>query len=84
VPPWREAAWHRGKPSDDDWLPFFSCKAAGDVLEAAMRARPDREMLVLCGHTHGGGVARILPNLEVRTGEAKYGQPRIQGVIELD
>jgi predicted MPP superfamily phosphohydrolase len=49
-----------------------------------MRAWPDREMLVLCGHTHGGGVAKILPNLEARTGEARYGFPRIQGVIEVD
>ena len=41
-------------------------------------------MTVLCGHTHGRGHARILPNLEVRTGGAKYGNPAIQCIMETD
>ncbi len=32
IPPFREAAWYEGRPSADDYLPFFSCKAVGDVL----------------------------------------------------
>jgi hypothetical protein len=83
VPPFREACWHDGRISDDDWLPHFSCKAVGDVLLAAMKARPDRQMTVLCGHTHGAGEAQILPNLRVLTGGAEYGKPRLQGVIEV-
>ena len=67
VPPFREVCWHEGKISDDAWLPFFSCKAVGDALVEAMSAS-DREMTVLCGHTHGGGEAQILPNLRVLTG----------------
>src|SRR3954469_8544205 len=59
VPPFREACWHEGQVSDDNWLPHFTCKAVGDVLVEAMRAAPDREMTVLCGHTHGGGEAQI-------------------------
>lgn len=55
VPPFREAAWHEGRPSDDDYLPFFSCKAMGDVLLEVAHSRPDCQILVLCGHTHGGG-----------------------------
>ena len=40
IPPFREAAWYEGRPSADDYLPYFSCKAVGDVLlEAASRIR---------------------------------------------
>ena len=83
VPPFREATWHRGEISNDDWMPYFSCKAAGDVLRETMIARPDREMLVLCGHTHGGGEVKILDNLEVITGAVRYGRPSIQGAFDF-
>jgi len=46
VPPCREAAWYQGRPSADDYLPFFSCKAVGDVLlEAAGKLRVHRNPL---------------------------------------
>jgi 3',5'-cyclic-AMP phosphodiesterase len=80
VPPFREACWHEGRISGDDWLPFFTCAAAGDVLRAAMTARPDATMTVLCGHTHGGGEAAILPNLRVLTGAAEYGAPVVRAL----
>jgi hypothetical protein len=78
VPPLREACWHRGGYSDDDWLPYFTCKALGDVLLAEARRRPDRRITVLCGHTHSGGECRPLPNLRVVTGAAEYGRPAVQ------
>ncbi len=78
VPPFAEAAWHEGNRSGDDWLPHFSSQAVGDVLREMMEARPDREMLVLCGHTHSAGEVPVLPNLTVLTGGAKYGEPAIQ------
>ena len=84
VPPFREACWHEGKVSDDNWLPFFSCKAVGDALVEAMAAAPDRTMTVLCGHTHGGGESLILPNLRVLTGGARYGRPEVQRLIAVD
>jgi Icc protein len=83
VPPFREACWHKGQISDDDWLPHFTCKAVGDALREAMDAAPDRRMTVLCGHTHGAGEADILPNLRVLTGGAVYRDPRIQSVLEV-
>jgi 3',5'-cyclic-AMP phosphodiesterase len=83
VPPFREACWHQGRISDDDWLPHFTCKAVGDVLKEAMAGRPDRRMTVLCGHTHGSGEAEILPNLRVVTGGAVYGRPELQRVLEV-
>jgi Icc protein len=83
VPPFREACWHEGRISDDNWLPHFTCKAVGDVLSEAMRAHPDRQMTVLCGHTHGAGEAEILPNLQASTGGAVYGEPEVQRVFEV-
>lgn len=83
VPPFQEAAWHEGKMSSPDYLPHFSCKAVGDVLLETMRPRPDREMLVLCGHTHGSGALEVLPNLRVITGGATYREPKLQKVIDL-
>lgn len=75
VPPFRDACWHEGAISDDDWLPWFTCKAAGDALAAAAAAHPDRTITVLCGHTHSSGEATIGPNLVVKTGAARYGAP---------
>jgi predicted phosphodiesterase len=83
VPPFREACWHEGRISDDEWLPYFSCKAVGDALREAMATRPDRRMTVLCGHTHSPGEAQILPNLLVLTGGAVYGEPKVQRVFDV-
>jgi Icc protein len=83
VPPFRESCWYQGRPSNDEWLPHFSCKAVGDVLLEAMRARPDRRLTVLCGHTHGEGEADVLANLRVLTGGATYGRPAVQRVLEV-
>jgi len=83
VPPFRESCWHEGKISSDDYLPHFACRAAGERLANLMRAHPDRTMVVLCGHTHGAGLVRILDNLEVRTGGATYGKPALQEVMEM-
>jgi 3',5'-cyclic AMP phosphodiesterase CpdA len=83
VPPFREACWHEGKVSDDDWLPYFTCDAVGEALREAAIARPDRDLTVLCGHTHGSGTAEILANLRVWTGGAAYGRPRIERTIEV-
>lgn len=83
VPPFPEACLYEGQPTDDNWLPHFCCGAVGDVLVAAMQARPDHEMVVLCGHTHHRAEVRPLPNLHVKVGAAAYGYPRIQEMIEL-
>jgi len=82
VPPFRESCWHEGQISNDDFLPHFACRAVGDRLAAIMRANPDHSMVVLCGHTHSPGFARILDNLVVRTGGAQYGEPAVQEVLE--
>ena len=78
VPPFAGAAWHEGKVSDASWLPHFSSRSMGEMLLEEIDARSDRELLVLCGHTHGAGVYRPRSNVEVRTGGAEYGAPEVQ------
>jgi predicted MPP superfamily phosphohydrolase len=83
VPPFREACWHEGRTSDDEWLPHFSCHAVGEAILEVMRSRPDCLLTVLCGHTHGTGETSPLPNVRVFTGGAVYGAPEIQRVFEV-
>lgn len=84
VPPFKEASLYRGKVSDKNYLPFFSCKAVGEVLYKIMNENPEKQMLVLCGHTHGEGRVQVLPNLLVKTGGAIYSNPQLQEVIAVD
>jgi len=71
-----------GNISDDNWLPHFSCKAVGDVLLEVMEKNPDKQLTVLCGHTHSCGEAHPLPNITVYTGQAEHGSPTIQKEFE--
>ena len=84
VPPFREACRHEGRTSDDNWSPHFVCLAVGHVLREAMSSSPQQRMTVLCGHTHGKGRAEILPNLHVLTGGARYGEPQVQQLIDVE
>ena len=84
VPPWREACWHEGRHSDDNWTPHFACGAVGEALTEIMAKRPDRQLTVLCGHTHGAGETQLLSNLLVITGGATYGRPTVQRVFEVE
>jgi hypothetical protein len=83
-PPFEGATWHEGSTTSDEWLPWFSCKAAGDALLEVAEKHPDTSFLVLCGHTHSGGVYSPRANVEVRTAPAEYGSPVVQAVVELD
>lgn len=85
VPPFRELAWREGVPhAADDFLPHFSCKAVGDVLIEIMADYPDHDLTVLCGHVHMHGRLQVSNNLLALSGEAKYGVPKIQEILEFD
>jgi predicted MPP superfamily phosphohydrolase len=83
VPPLREACWYNGQISDDEWAPHFVCQAVGDAILEIMPRHPDRKLTVLCGHTHSRGQCRPLPNVEILTGSAQYGQPGVERVFEF-
>jgi predicted phosphohydrolase len=83
VPPFREACWYRGRISDDEWSPHFTCQAMGQALLEIMSGHADKKLTVLCGHTHSRGEYRPLENVVVLTGSAEYGRPQVQDVFEL-
>jgi hypothetical protein len=64
-------------------MPAFTCKAMGDVILEVAEANPGCNMTVLCGHTHGHGVADLLPNLRAYTGDAEYGRVDFR-VVNID
>lgn len=81
VPPFKDVCMYRGKISNDDFLPFYSSKATGDILMQFAEKNPVIEFLVLCGHTHGEAKYQPLENLTVKVGKAEYYQPEIQEVF---
>ena len=83
VPPLRAACWHEGQISDDQWARHFTCDAMGHAVLDIMREHPDRQLTVLCGHTHGRGETRPLDNVLILTGGAEYGRPLVERVFEL-
>ncbi len=83
VSPFKESAWYHGRTSDDDALPYFACKAAGDVFQQIVGDYPDRNITLLCGHTHSPGEVHIFDNLLVKTAGAKYGKPVVQEIVEI-
>jgi predicted phosphohydrolase len=83
VPPFREVCLHRGKISDDNGLPHFSTKIVGDILVRIMKQHPDRQLTVLCGHTHSKAEVKMLDNLIVFAAQAEYGKPKIQKILDF-
>lgn len=88
VPPFPEACVYDDAQSEPAWLPWFTCIATGEVLAEYARAWPQKQITVLCGHSHGLGTHRPLPNLEVRTGGwprgiEGYGNPVVQATLDV-
>ena len=83
VPPLRQACWYEGGISDRHWAPHFVNRAFGETLIRLMRRFPNRQVKVLCGHTHGEGYTMPLPNVGIFTGRAEYGSPCIAKTFEV-
>ncbi|MFP6620759.1 MAG: metallophosphoesterase [Pirellulaceae bacterium] len=84
VPPLREACWYNGEISNDEWAPHFTCLAMGEAILEVMSRYPERQLTVLCGHTHGAGKTEPLPNVTILTGGAEYGNPAINEIFDVD
>ena len=41
VPPFPECCLHKGKQSDQNWLPYFASKAMGDVVSSFAKKNPE-------------------------------------------
>lgn len=84
VPPFRESCWYEGGQTNDEWAPFFVCGAVGWILKRFCARHPRHQVLVLCGHTHHAGRAEMMDNLQVWTGGAQYGVPKLWEILDLD
>jgi Icc-related predicted phosphoesterase len=78
VPPFREACLYEGRISSNDYLPHFSCAAAGEVLRAFAVQYPHRQITVLCGHTHNPCDVAIGSNIRVLVGESAHRSARLE------
>ena len=83
VPPLRAACWYNEEAADDEWAPHFTCKAMGEMILETMKVHPEKQLTVLCGHTHSAGICQPLPNLEIHTGGAEYDRAEIAGRFQI-
>ncbi len=83
IPPFKEVCMHEGEVQGDEFLPYFSSKATGDVLLDVSKQNPGIEFLVLCGHTHSAAQYSPLDNLTVAVGKAEYNKPEIQKILSI-
>lgn len=84
VPPFPLACLYEGRPADSVWLPHFTCGAVGEVLTRVMAEHPACRLTVLCGHTHCPARFHAAANIDVVTGGAEYGSPRLASLLELE
>ena len=54
-----------------------------EMIRKQMDRFPDKNLTILCGHTHGEGEARISDNIFVKTGGARYQYPEVQKIITI-
>lgn len=83
IPPYADASWHNGAPSDNEWVPWFSSGVLGNVLDKYSEMYPEKKFIVLTGHSHSPGVYQRSENLVVYTGRAVYGNPSLSGKIDV-
>jgi len=83
VPPFLQSCLYNGKRSNEDWLPCFSSKKMGDMLLEVGESHPDKNIIVLCGHSHGEAYYAPLDNLQVYTGKAVYKNPKVNNTFAL-
>jgi len=82
VPPFARAVRFNGQTCDSLRLPHYVNASAGAVIQRIGGHFPKTKITVLCGHTHHTTTVQIAANLKVRVGQARRGNPTIQGVIE--
>jgi len=80
VPPFLEALPRTGRLAHPHWQPLLLCAATGQIIKECAANHPDRNFLVLCGHTHAATDVMVMPNLRCRVMGAKYGDPRIEEI----
>lgn len=84
VPPFANAVKFGNRTTSPTALSCFVNAGAGALIKKIAGQFPDRNIEVLCGHTHCRAEVRIAPNIRVRVGHAKIGRPQRQRLIRLN
>lgn len=82
VPPFTKLSKHMGKQSDVYALPYFCSKVIGEAIIEVKEKYPDKELIVLCGHTHDEAEFS-LDNMFCMCASANYSVPSIYKIIEV-
>jgi len=73
-----------GTMSDEDWMPTFCSKRAGEAFLEVMDKMPNnKQLIILCGHNHTYYEFKPRNNITCITGDATYRYPRICGEFEF-
>lgn len=75
VPPFRELSTHKGKVSNETWLPCFSSKFFGDMILETAQKNTGIKFHLFCGHSHDRAEYQPLDNLVCLTGPSEYSRP---------
>jgi len=79
VPPFAESARApNGHISDPDWMPSFCSRIAGEAFLEVMKSMPEnKQLIILCGHSHTYYEHMPARNIKCFTGNARYRYPSI-------
>lgn len=76
VPPYEQAHVYEGAPASYIYTPHFVCKSTGEVIDEYSKAHPDKNIKVICGHTHQAFEYKK-DNITVNVAGATYSNPVI-------
>jgi len=71
-PPWFEATYDKSSWFVKYHLPYNTNTAMGIAIENVMKKNPDKNVIVLAGHTHANCWVRVSENIECRVNSAEY------------
>ena len=69
---------------NEGWVSHYTCKKIGDFLKSTMNQYPDKNIIILCGHSHNSWKGKITDNIYMKVAEADYYYPMIQEIIEIE
>lgn len=66
------------------WMPYNSSKVMADVIKNTMKQYPNKNLIILSGHTHHKRNVKISENIELRVGASTLTKPEIQDIIMIE
>jgi predicted phosphodiesterase len=83
VPPFKEGCLYSGIVMPENWLNHFCDVELGLKLKVLMKAFPEKELVILSGHTHSKSEIKIKQNIKQYVGKVKVADPKINEVFKL-